>query len=104
MCPSSFPVQAKQLAEAALLGCDTNRLRVTAFTLLGRCNHALGDFKAAQQNYAQVGAMMERAGLQRAGLGTMQMHARQQLAHSARPCLGIDMDMAWCCLVLPCVV
>lgn len=46
--------QARQLAEAALLSADSNRLREAVYTLLGRCNHALGDFQAAQQNYAQV--------------------------------------------------
>jgi len=95
----SFPVQAKQLAEAALLGCDTNRLRVTAFTLLGRCNHALGDFKAAQQNYAQVGAVMD-GWVAESWPGDAVMQARQQLAHSARPCLCSDMES----MVLPCVV
>jgi hypothetical protein len=47
-------LQGKQLAEAALLNADTNRLRVAAHTLLGRCCHALEDFQGAQQNYAQV--------------------------------------------------
>lgn len=47
-------LQGKQLAEAALLSADTNRLRVAAHTLLGRCCHALDDFQGAQQNYAQV--------------------------------------------------
>lgn len=52
--------QGKYLAEAALLSADTNRLRVAAHTLLGRCCHALGDFQAAQFNYAQVGAVQLR--------------------------------------------
>jgi hypothetical protein len=47
-------LQGKQLAEAALLSADTNRLRVAAHTLVGRCCHALDDFQGAQQNYAQV--------------------------------------------------
>jgi hypothetical protein len=49
-------LQALQLAQAALEGSDTDRLRSVALGLLGRCHHALGDLAAAQHHYAQVGA------------------------------------------------
>lgn len=52
--------QGKYLAEAALLSADTNRLRMAAHTLVGRCCHALGDFQSAQLNYAQVGVFCIR--------------------------------------------
>jgi hypothetical protein len=47
-------LQALQLAQAALEGSDTDRLRSVALVLLGRCHHALGDLAAAQHHYAQV--------------------------------------------------
>jgi hypothetical protein len=47
-------LQALQLAQAALEGSDTDRLRSVSLGLLGRCHHALGDLAAAQHHYAQV--------------------------------------------------
>ncbi|KAF6252058.1 hypothetical protein COO60DRAFT_560958 [Scenedesmus sp. NREL 46B-D3] len=64
--------QALQLAQAALEGSDTDRLRGVALGLLGRCHHALGDLAAAQHHYAQAIRLDPKAPLPH--LGTAQVY------------------------------
>lgn len=64
--------QALQLAQAALEGADTDRLRSAALGLCGRCHHALGDLAAAQHHYAQAIRLDPKAPLPH--LGTAQVY------------------------------
>jgi hypothetical protein len=78
-------LQALQLAQAALEGSDTDRLRSVSLGLLGRCHHALGDLAAAQHHYAQVGAyIVAMAGTHSGRRGTNAESNRKEVRCGAR--------------------